>query len=134
MDLKLSGDTFTITLGGWEQLWAAHLGKTIYIPLKHIVQVDTGKPEGIWEGIRAPGTFVPGVIRAGTYYTQRGREFWYVTRQTDQWDDVTVLRLHLSPDEYYKRIVLAVPDGHAWGDRLQTALSVQNNNSNNGYT
>ena len=28
-----------------------------------------------------PVTFIPGVIKAGTYLTNRGKEFWYVTRK-----------------------------------------------------
>ncbi|MEB3232069.1 MAG: hypothetical protein VKJ64_13755 [Leptolyngbyaceae bacterium] len=123
MNLQLSDHTFAIVLEGWEQLWAAHLGQTIYVPIDHIVQVTVGLPQGIWDGIRAPGTFVPGVIRAGTYYTQQGREFWYVTRQDDTgFDQTTVLALNLTADEYYKRIVLSASDCQGWGDRLQAAI------------
>ena len=120
MKLDLSEATFAITLEAAEQLWAAHLGKTIYVPLDHITQVQTGSPDSIWKGIRAPGTFVPGLIRAGTYYTERGREFWYVTRQSGPLDQTNVLTLALTPEDYYKRIVLSVPDCETWGDRLLT--------------
>ncbi|NET47877.1 MAG: hypothetical protein F6K09_03955 [Merismopedia sp. SIO2A8] len=122
MDLQLTTDTFSIVLDGTEQLWAFHFGKTIYVSLTQITHVQTGAPEGIWEGIRAPSTFVPGLIRAGTYYTTRGREFWYVTRQTGPLDQTPTLTLDLKPDEYYKRIVVSASDSEGWGDRLRTQI------------
>ncbi|MGK7889001.1 MAG: hypothetical protein AB4042_06675 [Leptolyngbyaceae cyanobacterium] len=126
MDLQLSNDTLTIVLENWEQLWAVHLGQTIYVPINHIMEATVGQAQGIWDGIRAPGTFVPGVIRAGTYYTQQGREFWYVTRQEGGgFEQVMVLSLSLTADEYYKRIVLSVPECQSWGDRIQAAMSAK---------
>jgi len=44
------------------------------------------------------GTYLPEVIKAGTYYTPRGKEFWYVTKK-----GCLVLELR---DEPYKRIIL----------------------------
>lgn len=123
MELKLANNTLAITLEGQEQVWSVRFSNTIYVPCNHITAVTTAPPEGLWEGIRAPGTFLPGVIRAGTYYTERGREFWYVTRQNGPINQTTVLTLDLSPEEYYKRIVLSAKDCEAWGDRLQTLLN-----------
>ena len=122
MELKLANNILAITLEGQEQLWSARFSKNIYVPLNHITNVTTGNPDGLWKGIRAPGTFVPGLIRAGTYYTARGREFWYVTRQDGPLDQTTVLTLDLSPEEYYKRIVLSAKDCHLWGDRVRQAM------------
>ena len=123
MELALSETRLTITLENHERLWSAHVSKTIEVLLTHITHVETGVPDGLWDGIRAPGTFVPGVIRAGTYYTKRGREFWYVTRQDGPLDQAKALSLDLSQDEYYKRIVLSVQSCQSWGDRIQTATN-----------
>lgn len=122
MELKLENKVLNIILGGQEQLWSAHLGKTITVDLKHICNVTTGNPDGLWDGIRAPGTFVPGLIRAGTYYTARGREFWYVTRQENGLNQSRVLTLDLTSNEYYKRIVLSIRECETWGDRIQNAI------------
>jgi hypothetical protein len=34
-----------------------------------------------WKEIRAPGTAIPGLIKAGTYYTFRGKEFWMLKKK-----------------------------------------------------
>lgn len=122
MELKLENSVLNIVLEGQEQLWSAHLGKTITVDLTHICNVTVGNPDGLWDGIRAPGTFVPGLIRAGTYYTARGREFWYVTRQGKGLDLAKVLTLDLTPNEYYKRIVLSLRECEVWGDRIQNEM------------
>ncbi len=51
------------------------------ISLEHIVEVRTEAPETSWREIRAPRTYLPGVMKAGTYYTPRGKEFWYATKK-----------------------------------------------------
>ncbi len=87
----------------WEKVWGMH--GSFSIPRSHIVEITHAAPQSSWKDLRAPGTFLPGVIKAGTYYTPRGKEFWYVTRKNRQF--VTVeLR-----DERYKRIVLSLPSG-----------------------
>lgn len=63
--------------------------------------------------IRAPGTHLPGVIKAGTYYTRQGREFWYVTAQR-----FLSFELHQEP---YQKIVLTTEHNQAWADRLTQA-------------
>ena len=122
MELTLSNTIFTLSLEGHEQLWAAHIGKTIQIPIHTVVQFSTSTPDDLWKGIRAPGTFVPGLIRAGTYYTTKGREFWYVTRQSGPLIQTKVLTLDLAQTEYYKRIVLSVENPEMWCDRLSEAI------------
>ena len=85
------------------------------IPLEHIVEVRTEVPETSWREIRAPGTYLLGVIKAGTYYTPRGKEFWYVTKK-----GCLVLELR---DEPYKRIILSVDRYKQWAERIKKAIS-----------
>jgi hypothetical protein len=59
----------------------------------------------------APGTFLPGAIKAGTYYTPRGREFWYVTKDKDY----LVLELQ---DEPFKKIILTLEQNQLWVQRI----------------
>lgn len=40
---------------------------------------DVPSTAGTW--IRAPGTYVPGLVRYGSYGTEPNREFWLVRRQ-----------------------------------------------------
>jgi hypothetical protein len=96
--------------------WAVSLDRQISIPLARIDRITTAEPQSDWAEIRAPGTFLPGVIKAGTYYTKRGKEFWYVTSDKDYltWE------LH---DEPYRRIVITIPDNIALEAQINRALT-----------
>jgi hypothetical protein len=113
MHLSLSSDALTLTLEPQERLWAFHWGAHITLPRSHIQGVSEGLPPLSWRVIRAPGTGLPWLV-AGTFYTERGREFWYIT-QRDR-----VLTLDLSAEDYYKRLILTVEDPAAWVARLQS--------------
>ena len=77
------------------------------------MSATTAEPQNSWTDIKAPGTHVPGVIKAGTYYTRRGKEFWYVIA------DAKFLTLELH-DEPYQKIVLTL-DGHEdWANRINS--------------
>ncbi len=84
------------------------------IPLKHIVRVTTQKPKPTWKEIKAPGTFIPGLIKAGTYYTDKGREFWFVTKGKG------ILNLELK-NESYKRIILGLDANVKWAKKISEA-------------
>ncbi len=116
MNLAIDKDqgTLTIELSVPERLLAVRLKRDITIPLRSIVAVSTERPESSALDLRLPGTAVPGLIKAGTYYSRRGREFWYATRKT------TYLVLELK-DERFRRIVLTVDDNEAWADQLRPA-------------
>ncbi|WP_254444709.1 hypothetical protein [Anabaena sp. UHCC 0187] len=81
MELSIIDDKLQIEFSLKEQLLAVRFNKIWQIPLTHIIQVTTDLPPNDWKELRAPGSFVPGVIKAGTYYTDRGKEFWYVTKK-----------------------------------------------------
>ena len=111
MNLSLVGNILRIELEWYEQLLAFTWDKTFEIPLEHIEQVSTQEPYSSWTEIRAPGTALPGVIKAGTYYSSRGREFWYVTQDKDY----LVLKLR---DESFKKIILTVDQNQSWAERI----------------
>lgn len=111
MQLSLSEQTLNIDLDLWERIWAFYFNADLKIPLSHITQVSTETPASDWREVRLPGTFLPGVIKAGTYYTPRGKEFWYVTRGD------AYLTLDLE-NEFYQKIVLTLNDNQQWADRI----------------
>jgi hypothetical protein len=117
MNLSINHTNLVICLDWVERLLAVHLGETITIPLSQILSVSADLPPTTWREVRAPGSFVPGLIKAGTYYTDEGRAFWYVTPKHQY------LNLQLSTDEYYKRIVVNVENAAEWVDRLQRAIA-----------
>lgn len=84
------------------------------IPLKHIVCVTTLKPKPTWKEIKAPGTFIPGLIKAGTYYTDKGREFWFVTKGKK------ILNIELK-NESYKRIIVGLDNNVKWAKKISDA-------------
>jgi ssDNA-binding replication factor A large subunit len=94
-----------------EQLFAVRFHKLWQIPLTNIAEVTTAKPQSNWKEIRAPGSFIPGIIKAGTYYTDKGKEFWYVNK------DSNYLNIELQ-DESYKRIILTVDNNDYWQQQL----------------
>ncbi len=111
MHLKLEGDRLQIQLSPWEKLWALQFNYSFDIPLSHIEQISTQKPDATGIEYRLPGTHVPGLIKAGTYHRDGDREFWYVT------SDRHILTLDLK-DEYYQRIVLTVNNNQYWLEQI----------------
>jgi hypothetical protein len=116
MRLSISNAKLSIEFEWYEQLWAVQTCRVMEIPLAHIRSVTTAEPQSSWAELRAPGTFLPGVIKAGTYYTKQGREFWYVT------DDRNYLTLELEA-EPYRRLVLTLSDYQVWFDRIDNELN-----------
>lgn len=115
MQLELTPDELNIHLTWYEQLLAFYMAERIAIPLKKITNISTDPPEFTWRAVRLPGTSLPGVISAGTYYTPNGREFWYITSKT-------CLTLTID-DDYFKRIVLTLENPGYWADQIRHAKS-----------
>lgn len=111
MNLSIIDNKLLIELEWYEQLWAFNWDKMFEIPVERITSVTTDKPPSSWTEIRAPGTFLPGVIKAGTYYTPRGKEFWYVTRDKDY----LVIELQNEP---FKKIILTLDQNQSWLERI----------------
>jgi hypothetical protein len=111
MNLTFANDNFQIEWEWYEQLLAFNPSKTFIIPLNHIVAVSTAQAVSSWTEIRNPGSFIPGIIKAGTYYSSRGKEFWYVTKDQD------FLTLEIK-DESYQRIILTIDENQAWLERI----------------
>ncbi|MFW6358918.1 MAG: hypothetical protein ACOC0N_06880 [Chroococcales cyanobacterium] len=111
MKLSLLDNTLNIEWEWYEQLLAFTWDNPLKIPLFSIRNVTTEEPPSSWREIRAPGTALPGVIKAGTYYTPRGKEFWYVLNN----DKYLVLELENEP---YKKVVLTIDENEYWKDRI----------------
>jgi len=78
VDLSITEDKLVLHVRGADRLWS--FNSSLEIPLVHIasVRADTEIARGWWHGIRMPGTNVPGVITAGTFYQDGKRVFWDV--------------------------------------------------------
>ncbi len=112
MKFAIQDQKIIIDLVGWEKFLTFNFKGHFEIPLEHIVGVSFAAPKTTWREVRAPGSYVPGLIKAGTFYTPQGKEFWYVTRQRP-----VVAALELK-DEKYDHMVISFPTG----DSIQSTL------------
>ena len=103
MHLRVENGTLHIDFTFWEKVWSLH--RSFVIPLEHVREVKHGLPKSTWWEVKMPGSFIPGVIKAGTFITRQGKEFWSVTRWGKQ--HITIELDH----EKYRRIILALPMG-----------------------
>ena len=114
-EVELAGEALVVHLRGMDKLWA--LRSRLEIPLSHVVaaEADPEVARGWWKGIRAPGTHLPGVITAGTFYQEGQWVFW------DVHDPKKTVVIWLR-DEHYARLVIEVDDPSATVMAIQEAL------------
>jgi hypothetical protein len=115
VDLSIAEGKLMLHVRGADKLWA--FKSSLEIPLVHIagVRADPEVARGWYHGIRMPGTNVPGVITAGTFYQDGKRVFWDVHDP----DKTIVIDLH---DERYNQLVVEVDDSDAAVKLIQNAL------------
>jgi hypothetical protein len=113
MKLDLSADELTVTLEGWERMWA--LRRRLIIPRGKIVHAEWhGEPFKLQASLRLAGTGLPGVLAAGTFHGQGMKQFFYL-RRPQGWRGLTVgnvlvLDLH---DMFYHRVILSCAEADA---------------------
>ena len=115
VDLSLAEGKLTLYVRGADKLWA--FKSSLEIPLVHIagVRADPEVARGWYHGTRMPGTNVPDVITAGTFYQDGKRAFWDVHHP----DKTIVIDLH---HERYNELVVEVDDPDAAVRFIQNAL------------
>lgn len=111
--LELTDRELIVHLCWWEILAAVH--GSLRIPLANVrgATEDPGYSAADM-GLRAPGTYLPGIIAAGTYYHQGDRQFVYVTRRSHP----VVIEL---AGERWARIVVGVADARGTAARINAA-------------
>jgi hypothetical protein len=118
ISISIAAAAAHIEVKGMDKLWA--FKGRLEIPLAHIrgVHADPSIARGWRAGIKAPGTSIPGVIRAGTFYEDGKRVFWDVHDP----DKTIVIDLH---DERYDQLIVEVADPAATVKQLNAALAVR---------
>ena len=113
--ISIDNDRVRFEVQGWDKLWA--LKSQLEIPLAHIrsARVDPEPARGWWHGIRLPGTQIPGLLTAGTFYQWDGAVFY------DVHDPEKTIVLELD-HEHYKRLVIEVADPVASVAQVQAAI------------
>jgi len=108
-------DALIVRLTGLEPLLA--FKRRLEVPLAHVREAaeDATIARRWYKGLRSPGTSVPPLIAAGTYYRQGERTFWAVHGARR----VVVIRL---AEEPYAQLVLQVADPAATVAAITAAL------------
>ena len=88
---------------GMDKVWA--LKSQLTIPLEHITgaRMDAEIVHGWWRGIKFPGSNIPGVLTAGTFYQDGKRIFWDIHHP----EAAVVISL---THESYNELVIEVAD------------------------
>ena len=99
VSVTLNDDTFIFEIKGFHKIWA--MESKITISKENIIRAYQNKNEfTFWSGFRMPGTEIPGIITAGTFY-KKGRNFWDVMNKKNS------LIVELK-DSYYKKLIIEV--------------------------
>jgi hypothetical protein len=115
VEISIVDDTLHLEVQGWDKLWAFKSRLTISLLQVRGVRADPEVARGWWHGIKAPGTQLPGVITAGTFYQEGKRVFWDV----HQPENTIVLDLE---DDRYDQLVVEVADPADVVRRIEAAL------------
>ncbi|HEY0557823.1 MAG TPA: hypothetical protein VGG20_26470 [Thermoanaerobaculia bacterium] len=104
---EITGDTLHLTVEGMDKVWA--LKSQLSISLRNItgVRLDGEIVKRWWHGLKVPGTSIPGVITAGTFYQDGKRVFWDIHHP----QEAVVLSLD---HETYDELVIEVEDPAAF--------------------
>ncbi len=116
VEISIVDGTLLCAVQGLDKLWA--LKSQIAVPLEHITgaTVDPEAARGWWHGLRMPGTQIPGVITAGTFYWD-GRRVFYDVHDPD--NTIVVALDHDS----YDQLVIEVADPESDAARINSAIA-----------
>lgn len=116
MKVKISDGTLTLRLAPLEVPLA--FKAKLEVPIHRIVSAEGTPRSEVPHGplIRAPGTYIPGLVRFGSYGRKPNRQFWAVFRQ----DPVLVIDIE---GWDYQRLVVGVPDPAQAAGTIQMAIA-----------
>jgi hypothetical protein len=88
VEISFDRDKLVVEVLGWSKLWC--LKSRLEVPLNCVrnIRADGDLPRRFW--LRLPGTYVPGLIKTGSFSNGRRWSFWDVLRRRD---DVVAIEL-----------------------------------------
>ena len=115
VSVSIEGDRVRFEVQGMDKLWA--FKSQLEIPLDHLfaVRADPAPAQGWFHGWRMPGTEIPGLITAGSFYSRDGAVFF------DVHDAANAIVIELN-HEHYKRLVIEVDDPEGTVEMLKSAI------------
>jgi hypothetical protein len=99
VNIIIDKDVIRIELNSLEKIVTFH--GSFKIPISQIREISIDLLPPTWKEIRAPGTAIPELTKAGTYYTSRGREFWILKKSDNP------IRIELNNNKL-KRLILGI--------------------------
>lgn len=114
VELEVTDNKVTVHVLGGHKLLA--LREQVTFDLSDITDVSPAPVDLRPPWVRAPGTFFPGVIAAGTYRGRRRKEFW------DTRFDGRAIQIDLAGAPF-TRLVVDVPDTDAALEALNVAVA-----------
>ncbi|MBV9452602.1 MAG: hypothetical protein JOZ19_00550 [Rubrobacter sp.] len=115
-EVEIGGSSMLVRVRGIDKL--AAFKSRLEVPLSYVVSAEAAGPELMrqWRwALRYPGTALPGVIRADTYYKKDERASWDVYDP----DKAVMIRLR---DEGYDRLVIEVENPAATLAAIQETI------------
>ncbi len=95
-------DGYVFRVLGWHKIWA--MKDKVVVPFDNIKLVHTNVNDlPVWKGWRLPGTHLPYVITAGSYYRSGTWTFWDVSKR----QNAIIVELK---EGKYTRLVVEVED------------------------
>jgi hypothetical protein len=107
VEIHADGDRVEVEVRGWHQVWA--MKRRIAFPrtaVRGARRLPADALRGAWKGWRVPGTHLPGIIVAGTFYKDGERQFWDV-RHADRGIEIELA------GQPYDRLFVEVADPDA---------------------
>jgi hypothetical protein len=83
MKLHIENSNLRIELNTPEKIFTLHGSFTISV--SHITEAKAAEPETSWRDLRAPGTFFPGIIKAGTTIPKEEKSSGITRRAKSRW-------------------------------------------------
>lgn len=113
--LELTDHELVVHLTLWESIWS--LRRSFRVPLAHVRGATEDNGFGGNElGLRIPGTYVPGLIAAGTFIKGSDKQFVYTLRK------LQTIVIELAGNDW-ARLVIGVPDARAEAARINAAIA-----------
>ncbi len=108
-------EKLVLEVQGWDKLWALKSRLEVSCSKIRDVRADPTVACASWKGLRAPGTHIPGVITAGTFYQDGKRIFWDVK------DPEKTIVVELT-DERYDQLIIEVADPSAEVRKIRDSI------------
>ena len=114
--ISIDGSTLILEIEGLDKLWS--LRSRLEVPLVNVtaIRADPTATHGWFDGLRLAGSYIPGLLTAGTFYERDGLVFW------DVHNPANAIAIDLA-HERYRRLIVEVADPAATVRQVQARLT-----------